>query len=54
MIPKMSGAYVARKAFNDEEFFTILGLGYQLFYPLPYELIINACGGVDKTFEPDQ
>lgn len=36
VIPRLTGSWVSRKSFNDEEFFTVLGLGFQLLYPLPY------------------
>lgn len=53
-IPYQSGSFVARRSFNDEEFFKVLGLGFHLLLPKPYEPIVNACGGEDKQFAPDQ
>jgi hypothetical protein len=32
----MTGSFISRSTFNTEEFFTVLGLGFQLLYPLPY------------------
>lgn len=31
-----------------------MGLGYQLLFPLPYDQIVNECGGESKVFGRDQ
>ena len=53
-ISQLTGGFVVRKAYKTEQFFTVMGLGYHLFYPRPYDNPVNDCGGVDKNFSIDQ
>lgn len=50
----MSGSFISRKVFNNEEVMGVVGLGFQLLYPLPYEKVVNKCGGVGRSFAVDQ
>ena len=53
-VSKETGGWNGRRSFTTKEFFTILGLGYQLLFPLPNDKIVNECGGENKTFDSDQ
>ena len=53
-VSQETGGWNGRKSFTMKEFFTTLGLGYQLLFPLPDDKIVNACGGENKQFDSDQ
>lgn len=50
--PKITGGYVVRKSFTDEEMFTQVGFGFQLISPHPSHLPILCA--IQKKFKPDQ
>ena len=53
-VSRETGGWNGRKSFTNKEFFTVLGLGYHLLFPLPNDKIVNDCGGQNKTFDSDQ
>jgi hypothetical protein len=52
-IPEVTGGQIARRAFRDEEVFSVVGFGHHLFIPKPSTHEINDCGHV-KKFDDDQ